>query len=101
MDAAGNFSGWTSPVTADLTTDNDHDGFVNAWENILGTNTDLACGVNAWPPDVNNDRVVNSLDMAIIARNKGTKLLRYDINGDGVITDADVSFDATFFGKSC
>ena len=35
--------------------DSDADGFTNGVESYAGTNPSLACGVDAWPADINND----------------------------------------------
>lgn len=102
FDKAGNRSAFSPDRTAtDLFLDNDNDGFVNAQELGIGTNPSLACGVNAWPPDFDNDKAVSSLDLALLAKYYGTKERRYDLNGDGVVNNSDLTLLGTFFGKTC
>ncbi len=43
-------------------------------------------------PDINNDNIVNTSDLGLIrqAINQGTNDPRYDLNQDGIISDADI-----------
>jgi thermitase len=101
-DVAGNWSGAVSD-TIILEKDSDKDGFSDRIEKYIGTNPNLACGTNAWPPDFNNDRVVNILDVTMfkpkLSPNPYDK--RYDLNADGWINSMDVLFLKPYMGKSC
>lgn len=102
------------PVTVTIeptSYDSDKDGFINSRENKIGTDPNYACktptGVNAWPPDVNNDGTVNTLDQSAIAGIFNARIgdsrynRRYDLNADGAINSADLGLDASYNGKSC
>lgn len=85
--------------------DSDKDGFTDSRENYMGTNATLACGTNAWPPDANSSRTVNSLDLGIFASNKtsikGFLVKRYDINQDSLVNDLDINIVAGYSGRTC
>ncbi len=87
--------------------DNDADGFSNTVEQYVGTNPNLACGANSWPPDFDNDGVVSILDLSRLASHYGTKVgdagysARFDLNGDGAINIIDLSIVAGYFLKQC
>jgi hypothetical protein len=68
--------------------------------------------IDAWGPDFNDDRAVNSLDVFLFAQRFGStptltavgKLPyapRYDLNADGAINALDGSILAMYFNKSC
>jgi len=63
--AAGSFCGVCSPGAQKTcpTTDSDGDGWSDGEELFIGTNPNLACGNNAWPPNFNNDTVVHIDDI--------------------------------------
>lgn len=86
--------------------DTDGDGFTDAVELYIGTNSNLACGINAWPPDFNADNVVNSYDQNlqvqhhyIYGANKYEA--RFDLNADGKINSTDQLIEAKQLGKTC
>ncbi len=88
--------------------DSDGDGWSNCAETIIGTNPNLACGTNAWPPDLNSDTHVDISDMAILAGSFGLTVppapARYDIAPDPpdrIIDVTDIARVAGLFGASC
>ena len=88
--------------TVDAGADSDGDGFKNSIEQYIGTNPNLKCGVNAWPPDINNDKYVNLFDdILAVAYRVGSNNPRYDLNGGGKVDSADVNIVASYFGKTC
>lgn len=88
---------FTTPVSADT----DKDGFSDTLEYNLGTNSNLACGPNSWPPDFNNDKTVNTLDLAQMAQHYGTSDRRYDLNMDGIVNGLDLNILSSYYLKSC
>ena len=115
-DAAGNTSEFSTPFVADsdgdgyldsvdgcpltptpwLTPigDEDCDGFTTADENIIGTDPNLACGPDAWPPDINDSLQVDIFDVLFLAppvffsTPPGPPYdARLDLNADGTIID--------------
>mgnify|MGYP001585558953 CR=1 FL=1 len=88
-------------------TDNDHDGFANLVERYMGTNPNVACGVNAWPPDVDGDGAVTILDLTNVANAFLTRVgdpqykNRYDMDADGAITILDLTVIANYFLQPC
>ena len=90
------------------TVDPDGDGFSNAVEIPAGTDPMLACGINAWPPDFDNDRSVTGADLSVIAASIGQSIPpaspRLDIApdpSDGFITGSELSVEASLIGRSC
>lgn len=87
--------------------DSDSDGFSDVVENYLGTDPKNACGPSTWPPDVNDDKTVNSTDLDWMGRAiknfsaKGFHNKRYDLNTDGKINITDRSIMLLYSGKSC
>lgn len=63
--------------------------------------------VDAWPPDFNDDRVVNIVDLLLFAlrynsvEGDGKYDRRYDLSADGVINILDLWILAGYFGKTC
>jgi hypothetical protein len=103
----------SGPISDD---DMDNDGYTNYTELYLGTDPTRSCPktsasgdepIDAWPPDFNNDRVINILDVGMLLPPRfGTSVpptsSRYDLYPDGVINILDVN--ATFppvFGSTC
>lgn len=88
-------------------TDQDRDGFSDGVENFTGTNAAVACGINAWIPDFNNDKQVTTVDynlfLTAITNYMSNRLYnnRYDLNADGTIDIKDFSIFRTFWGKIC
>ena len=90
--------------------DSDGDGFSNAVEISAGTNPLLGCGINAWPPDINDDTVVDVIgDVSTVAGQFGKAVppapARYDIAPDppdgSIDVIGDISRMAGLFGQSC
>jgi len=87
--------------------DSDNDGFSDAIEQYIGTNPYLACGVNAWPPDFNNDGKVNGADYQMLSQHSGSSLgqtkysVRFDLNVDGKIDIKDYFVWKNYNGKKC
>ena len=92
----------TPSPTSDPNADSDGDGFKDSLEVYMGTNPNLSCGVNAWPPDFDNSRQVDISDVLAVAQHNGTSDRRYDLNRDGKVDTADVGIvQSTFYGKTC
>lgn len=88
--------------------DFDRDGFSNIYESNLGTEPTRACAIDsgdhAWPPDTNNNRVVNGGDVSKLVPFMDSKPYekRYDLNRDGFIDVADVcEYIVPYFLQSC
>lgn len=94
---------------SDPNSDLDKDGFKYSEEITIGTDPNKTCSVNsadnAWPPDLNNDGVVNFLDASSMVPyiNKQKSFdKRFDLNLDSVIDPADIYQKiAPFLGQSC
>ncbi len=89
------------------TLDTDKDGFTDYVENYMGTDINLACGPNAWPPDFNNDGISDSADMSLISAHYGSRTggatydKRFDLNADGFISASDLTLEGSYSGKTC
>jgi len=88
--------------------DSDHDGWSDAAENIIGTNPLLACGTNAWPPDINNDTFVDISDITLVTGHFGeavtTATKRLNIAPDppdGFIDITDITRLTGLFSQHC
>lgn len=87
--------------------DADGDGFRNQAELFVGTDPLLACGARAFPPDFNDDRNVNVIDVGAMKsvfgsqQGDGRYTARKDLNADGKINIIDIGTLKPFFGKSC
>lgn len=87
--------------------DTDGDGFFDYLEKKIGTNPLASCGVNAWPPDFNNDGVVNVVDLQMFATHYNTSVgqagysTRFDLNADGKIDQADFNVLNQYYFKHC
>jgi hypothetical protein len=107
QDSAGNLSDYSKKLVfkaADK--DSDHDGFLDSKEIYYGTDPNNACkGHLSWPPDMNDDGVVNADDLAIINKNIGsaktTATARYDLNLNGAVDSADITVEQAFLNKTC
>jgi hypothetical protein len=94
-------------------TDDDNDGYTDAQEAYLGTDSLARCPVNsyhsAWPLDINNDKYVTMADVNNFAGLIGSKYgdsdgqfrKRLDLNADGYITMADVNKYSGHIGQKC
>jgi uncharacterized protein YkwD len=96
--------------------DTDCDGWTNGIESFVGTNQHDACSntvsgndesFDAFPPDVNDDRTVNTLDTSMIIPALNSRLgqarfnIRFDLNADGAISTTDVGRLVTYLNGSC
>jgi Thrombospondin type 3 repeat len=102
---AQNLPPWSIPPN-----DPDCDGFSTGVENAAGTNPLAHCGVDAWPPDINNDTFVDITgDIWRVAGQFGNSVppapARYDIAPDppdGFIdVIGDISRMTSLFGLTC
>ncbi|HJX61828.1 MAG TPA: hypothetical protein VJ578_04590 [Dehalococcoidia bacterium] len=95
----------------ELFADSDNDGFPNIHETEMGTDPDDDCGTDAWPPDINNDNVVDNMDYwwpyyggiinncwpsAVYMDN-----IRLDMNADRCLDDTDVGIVAKYISQQC
>jgi hypothetical protein len=88
--------------------DGDSDGWSDSAEGTIGTNAALACGTNAWPPDITNDTFVDILDVVVLTENFGAPVpptpARDNIAPeppDGFVDISDVTAMLAFFGQGC
>ena len=97
----------TNPNVADTDGDGLNDGAeVRYWmTNPLVADSDAdGCGDAPEAASVNNDRVVNVIDLQIVAGNFGqvpATFRPYDTNGDGYINVLDLQFIATQLNTFC
>ena len=81
---------WVTPLG-----DEDCDGTTTALENFLGTDPNLACGVNAWPPDTTDNGTVNTFDFLLmlnswqLSTGQEGYIQRADLNGNGTVNTFD------------
>ena len=89
--------------------DSDQDGFDDETEEYLRTDRSDNCADDsndsAWPPDLNNDKLVNNTDIDLIKTRLFKKAVgqnrRYDLNRDKTINVGDVIVLGKFFNKGC
>jgi uncharacterized repeat protein (TIGR01451 family) len=87
--------------------DGDCDGFRNVQESFFGTNPSAGCGVLAWPPDQNDDGVVELADVLRYNTAFGgvspnpPYQARFDLNSDGRIALEDILALNPYFGLNC
>lgn len=90
--------------------DSDQDGFTDEVEKYIRTDPSDNCPDNnadaAWPPDLNNNRVVNQADADLFKPYINKKannfiLKRFDLNQDGLVTLADVIKLNPYMNKVC
>lgn len=92
--------------------DTDKDGFSDKVENYMGTDPSSACANNnnhaAWPPDFDNNRTVNILDITKLtpptfntSQGNDNYKNRYDLNADGTINILDTTIAQSYFNKNC
>jgi bacillolysin len=92
--------------------DDDCDGFATTLEAFIGTDPLASCPAqlsdDAWPPDVDNNAVVNVLDLSTMGGSpfgadsgEPSYWNRVDITADGTINVLDLSTLSAFFGFSC
>ena len=89
--------------------DSDKDGFTNGVESYAGTNHRLACGVEAWPADIDNDSFVDTADIGPLTNDFGLAVPlaappRHDIAPnapDRFVDTRDIARMAGLFGQGC
>ena len=91
--------------------DSDTDGFSDGIESYAGTDATMACGTNAWPPDVNNDTFADISDVIALTGFFGKPVgaspnspVRYDFAPsvpDGFVDVSDLARMVGFFGRRC
>ena len=87
--------------------DDDCDGTTSADETSIGTDPNVPCGPNAWPPDFDDNQVINSTDVfQVLVPYFGTSVPptspRRDLFPDGVINSTDVfRVLPPFLGSNC
>ncbi len=115
VDLAGNVSGSSAilrRIQGHTTLDSDGDGFKDAVENYLGTDPNLACGTSGtwarpgWPPDLDDSRAINLVDLAkfntFLGQDPDNDLNRwYDFDANGVIDSYDQGVIKLKFGSRC
>ena len=108
-DAAGNLATSATQTfsNASLVADTDSDGFSDRIESFVGTDPKLACGVNAWPADMDSNGTINIVDVRAVTIRNGATVnsdnysQRYDLNADGTINQTDAEIVSKYFGTSC
>lgn len=91
------------------TNDPDCDGWSSEDEFSIGTDPTVACGTDAWPPDFDNNGIINILDVSqmtppAFGSSEGDPdySIRKDLKPDGAINILDVSrMTPPIFGASC
>ena len=102
QDASADICGNTFPAD-----DPDGDGWNTTDETFIGTDPNLACGNNAWPPDFNSDGTVSISDVLALKPGFNSQSgdenydQRLDLNADGRISIADVLALKPVFNQSC
>jgi len=90
----------------DVDLDDDDDGWSDANEGSMRTDPLSACAIDsfhdAWPPDINNSRIVNVQDIVLFRSPiNGAYDCRYDLKTDGKINAADMIMYRSVIGRSC
>jgi len=86
-----------------LTDSNGQFYFRDEIEEFIGTDKNVNCGPDAWPPDFNNDGVTDVIDLVAVSTHYGIEnySVRYDLNADGVIDGADSAIIISIYKSSC
>jgi hypothetical protein len=109
-DTADNCPNWYNPTQAlpprpIATEDPDCDGYSTDDETYFGTDPLSQCGVDAWPPDHNDDGSINIADPLYLKFYFGQSVPPAapdaDLLRDGSINIADVLRHKLYFGYSC
>ena len=98
-------------LTFPVCIDHDKDGFIDVVETYIGTNPYQACPKSlsdaAWPPDFNNNKKVDIIDVGAIRPYFNSKVgqttysRRFDLDADGKIENSDVGLLRSYFSKTC
>ena len=106
----------STPTPGGCNGDADCDTWSDWIENFVGTDRSDACSntsvrndefFDAFPPDVNDDRTVNSLDTSVIIPALNSRLgqarfnIRFDLNADGAINTHDIGRLVQHLNGSC
>ena len=103
----------TNPCTAnpELALDSDSDGFKDGKERYMGTDQADACSDNstdpAWPPDINNSKKVDLLDLLVLKPAFNTSIgnsaynPRVDLDGNGTVNLLDLLLFKPYFNQTC
>ena len=87
--------------------DDDNDGFTDALEQFLGTDLLDNCGIAAWPPDTDDNGIVNAGDFGLILNSwqlstgQEGYIQRADLDGNGAINAGDFGAILEFWQVSC
>ena len=91
--------------------DTDADGFTDEVELHVGTDPNLACGADAWPPDFDSNSAVNINDVFAVLESFGKSSadgdwisgnhIRKDLDANDAININDVFIELDFFAQSC
>ncbi|MDP2671861.1 MAG: Ig-like domain-containing protein [bacterium] len=93
-------------VTLPPVIDSDGDSFNDSVELQIGTFPDRSCGIDAWPPDFNNDNILSSGDLLMLAFRVPSKAgdskysKRFDLNTDGSLDSKDQDIVSDWFVKA-
>jgi len=97
----------------DVIQDTDGDGWSNGAEAIIGTNPSAACGVNAWPADINNNGFSDTADIVALTGDFGDAVpgaapARHDLAPDpplappnAFVDTQDIARLTGLFGLAC
>ncbi|MEE8347862.1 MAG: hypothetical protein V3S20_10980 [Dehalococcoidia bacterium] len=84
---------WPTPIG-----DDDCDGWTADDEIFIGTDPNLACGPGAWPPDFDDNQIVDIFDVSLMSppvffsvSGDANYSARLDINPDGIIDIFDIA----------
>lgn len=87
--------------------DTDGDEFKDGVEMYIGTDPNLKCGINAWPPDFNNSGSVTNSDVLSFSPSFNSNVgdtrydRRHDLSANGVVSLQDILKLSPSFNKSC
>jgi len=106
--AGFNWGTFITRTSYSLGCDADSDGWSDGAEASIGTNPALACGVDAWPADINNDGLSDIFDIVYLTNNFAVSVppapSRQDIAPDppdAMVDIFDISKMASFFAQHC
>ena len=106
----------TSSPSPPADNDSDSDGFKDVLEQYLGTDPNRACpvtrtasdeAVDPWPPDFDDNRVVNTFDILAFSPHMGATTgsqgfsSRFDLDANGVINVFDIQALSPYMGRAC